>query len=467
MNAAPLTGYTLGTYRLGEKIGQGGMGAVYAGEHAVLGRKVAIKVLLSEVSSDPIRTRRFFNEARAAAQIRHPGIVDVLDFGTGPDGRAYLVMEFLDGESLATRLKRGGALSEATARRFARQMAGALAAAHARQIIHRDLKPDNLFIVPDDGAVGGERIKVLDFGVAKLQGENDAAQVDTGTGAVVGSPGYMAPEQARGTGPIDERTDVYALGCVLFEMVCGRRPFVATGYGEVLSMHMHDPPPPPRSCAPGLSAELEQLILRALAKLPGERPASMEAFVAALGAMPGGTPDPSLVASMEYASANASTVPPTRVSGEKCLGPTLTASQMEPSGPPAAGVSTTLGSSAAEATSAAAGPGRRRKLLAVGAVVVVAGAAAAIAFISARGPTVPGRGAGPTGATTAPSAAFGPPAPADAAVLRPDAAPAPPPPPDAAPAPAVIPAPDAAPPPRTHRNKTAHPKVQRGELIDE
>src|SRR5436309_36747 len=127
MMIAPLTGQTLGNYRIGDKIGQGGMGAVYLGEHVVIGRKVAIKVLLPEVSSDPSRTRRFFNEARAAAQIRHPGIVDVLDFGTHADGTSYLVMEFLDGENLRAQLKRRGAFPEATARRFARQVASALA----------------------------------------------------------------------------------------------------------------------------------------------------------------------------------------------------------------------------------------------------------------------------------------------------------------------------------------------------
>jgi serine/threonine-protein kinase len=461
-NAAPLTGQTLGNYRLGEKIGQGGMGAVYAGEHTVIGRKVAIKVLLSEVSSDSTRTRRFFNEARASAQIRHPGIVDVLDFGTASDGTAYLVMEFLDGESLATRLRRGGALAEGTARRFARQVASALGAAHARQIIHRDLKPDNLFIVPDDGAVGGERVKVLDFGVAKLLGENDSAQVETRTGALVGSPGYMAPEQARGSGAIDERTDVYALGCVLFEMVCGRRPFVATGYGEVLSMHMHDPPPAPRSFAPGVSSELEQLILRALAKPPAERPASMEAFVAALDAMQGGTPDPASVAAATHAQASAPTAPPTRVSAPPSLGPTLTSSRLADAAPaeaPVPGVSTTLGSSAAESRPAAASVAKsRRVLVAAAAVAVVAGAAVAVGFLGARGAPRP---------IVSPAAT---------PVLV-DAAPAPPPPPDAAPAPladaapvptVATPVPDAGTAPqRPHKPKPAHPKVQRGELIDE
>ena len=441
MNPAPLDGQTLGNYRVLEKIGQGGMGAVYLGEHVLIGRKVAIKVLLSEFSGDPDRTRRFFNEARAAAQIRHSGIVDVLDFGTHSDGSAYIVMEHLEGESLAARLKRAGALPEATARRFARQVAGALAAAHARKIVHRDLKPDNLFLVPDENVVGGERVKVLDFGVAKLLVELEGGNaVATRSGAIIGSPAYMSPEQVRGDGTIHERTDVYALGCVLFEMVCGRRPFSASNYHSVLLMHLSDPPPRPRELAPELSPELEQLILRALAKRQEDRPASMEELAATLDVLSGATPGP---------------MPPPRASApppDGMLSSTLTDSvQMPAAAATAEPVSTTLGHSAAEVTEKVTG-GRRWRYAAAGSVALATAVVVALLSRPWNDPvTTPAPSPG-TGAAAVPDAS---PPPPDAAARVPDAAPASV--LDAAPVPA----------PRGHKPRPQKPKLERGQVIDE
>src|SRR5688572_842351 len=162
-----MIGRVLGSYRIDRELGRGGMGQVYLAEHVKIGKRAAIKVLLPERAGDPALVQRFFNEARAAAGIRHPGMVEVFDFGTDEGGRSYLIMEWLDGESLAERLRRGRP-SHAQALDIARQVAGALAAAHAQEIIHRDLKPDNLFLVPDAAVASGLRVKVLDFGIAKL-----------------------------------------------------------------------------------------------------------------------------------------------------------------------------------------------------------------------------------------------------------------------------------------------------------
>ncbi len=244
------------------------MGAVYAAEHVLLGRAAAVKVLLPEHSRNQQIVARFFNEARAATAIRHAGIVEIFDFGYAPDGSAYIAMALLDGESLGDRMKRG-TIAAAPALAIARQIAGALAAAHDAGIVHRDLKPDNVFVVPDDEVAGGERIKLLDFGIAKLA-QDGSAHSKTSTGAVLGTPTYMAPEQCRGVA-IDHRVDLYALGCILFEMLAGRPPFVGEGVGDVLTGHIHVTPPPLRSLAPAASLELEGLVAQLLAKAPGQR----------------------------------------------------------------------------------------------------------------------------------------------------------------------------------------------------
>jgi serine/threonine-protein kinase len=240
-------GGTLGTYTLQRELGRGGMGAVYVGAHSLLGRQAAIKVLLPELSRNQSLVQRFFNEARAATAIRHPGIVEIYDFGFASDGSAYIVMELLAGESLADRLRRQGRLSLATAIQIARQAATALGAAHRAGIVHRDLKPDNIFLVPDAETALGERVKLLDFGIAKLADAGDLGR--TGVGSVMGTPQYMAPEQCLGAAGLDHRADLYALGCVLHEMVAGVTPFTGDAVGTVLGAQIHLPPPPLRSVA--------------------------------------------------------------------------------------------------------------------------------------------------------------------------------------------------------------------------
>src|SRR5262245_7420745 len=268
------------------------MGTVYLAEHATIGRRAAVKVLLPLLSNHRDTVARFFNEARAATAIRHPGIVEIFDFGYLPSGSAYIVMEFLDGESLAARRARLGRLDPVRAVALVRQIAGALAAAHERGIVHRDLKPDNVFVVADPEVPGGERIKILDFGIAKLAGDPaDSSRTQTGT--VLGTPTYISPEQCRGAGDVDARADLYALGCVFYELVCGRPPFLVDGSGEMIAHHLYFEPDPPRSHEPSIPEAIEQLILRLLRKRPAARPQSGRELIEAIdriGASPPARP---------------------------------------------------------------------------------------------------------------------------------------------------------------------------------
>jgi tRNA A-37 threonylcarbamoyl transferase component Bud32 len=277
-----MLGEVVGNYRITGAVASGGMGAVYRGEHTLIGRVAAVKVLRPELSANREVVGRFFNEARATAAIRHPGIVEIFDFGQEPGGRAYLVMELLAGESLAARLARGGRVDERTAVAWVRSIASALAAAHDVGIIHRDLKPDNLFLVRDPDVVGGERPKLLDFGIAKLVDPRHRGPA-TLAGAVLGTPTYMAPEQCRGAEEVDERSDLYALGCLFYELVTGRPPFTVTGMAELMVAHLMSAPTPPRALVPTLSAEVEATILRLLAKEPAARYPSARALLDALG----------------------------------------------------------------------------------------------------------------------------------------------------------------------------------------
>jgi serine/threonine protein kinase len=269
-----MIGQRISNYEIKAPLGEGGMGAVYLAEHPLMGRKVAIKLLKRELAGDPAIVQRFINEARAATAIRHPNIIDVLDLGILPDGCPYIVMELLEGESLGQRVRRQGTLPVVDALEIASQVTAALAAAHAKGIVHRDLKPENLFLVRDESVSGRLQVKVLDFGIAKLQAE--VSGVSTRSGSVLGTPPYMSPEQCRGISrDLDHRTDVYALGIILYEMLCGTPPFVAEGFGDVLMMHMSQQPPPPRARNPQIPEALERTILRALEKKKEDRFPSM------------------------------------------------------------------------------------------------------------------------------------------------------------------------------------------------
>jgi hypothetical protein len=267
-----MLGRNLGNYHVVSKIGEGGMGVVYLARHVTLGRPAAIKVLHPSLSSNQDMVSRFFNEARAATAVRNPGIVEVFDFGILEDGSAYIVMEYLEGENLGARIRRGR-LSVAATMTIVRAIARALQAAHEQGIVHRDLKPDNVFLVPDLELASGERVKLLDFGIAKLAPISGEVS-QTRTGVVMGTPTYMAPEQCRGAGSVDHRADLYALGCVAYQMLCGEPPFVSDGAGDLIARHLYFEPEPLRSRRPEIPAEVDDLVLGLLQKDPAARPAS-------------------------------------------------------------------------------------------------------------------------------------------------------------------------------------------------
>jgi predicted Ser/Thr protein kinase len=262
----PLIGRVVdGRYRIEQQIGEGGMGVVYMATHTVLGKKLALKILRGENSRDADVVQRFMQEAQAATSIGHSNIIDIADFGRLPDGSVYFVMEYLNGTSLADMIKSGGQVANNEAVHIVRQIASALEAAHARGIVHRDLKPDNIFVIKQGG--DPRFVKVLDFGVAKVGG---AASKLTKTGMVFGTPHYMSPEQAAGHS-VDQRTDIYALGVIMYEMFTGKVPFDADTFMGILAKHMFEAPPRPSDLQGGSLGPLENVILRALEKNPESR----------------------------------------------------------------------------------------------------------------------------------------------------------------------------------------------------
>jgi serine/threonine protein kinase len=267
----------VGSYRITEHLARGGMGEVYLARHEIMDREAAVKLLHPELTDKRDVVDRFLNEARAAASIRHPGIVEIFDVGH-VDGRAYIVMEYLRGELLASRLARTR-IDLDKALLLTRQIAGALGAAHACGIIHRDLKPENIFIVPDPDVVGGERTKILDFGIAKLL--ESQGVVHTVQGAMFGTPTYMAPEQCQDAAQVDRRADLYSLGCIMYELLTGAPPFGRGGM-ELVAAHLRDQPPPLRVRAPRVSPALESIVMGLLAKDPDERFQTCEALIRAL-----------------------------------------------------------------------------------------------------------------------------------------------------------------------------------------
>ncbi|HNN92896.1 MAG TPA: serine/threonine-protein kinase [Pseudomonadota bacterium] len=262
---------SIGPYRVIRLLGEGGMGMVYEAIRDDIGARAAVKVLRPEFARNADAASRFFNEARAANMIQHAGVVRIFDYGQLPSGEAYLAMEYLEGESLRARLDREVRLSEVDAMRLARQVASALASAHAKNIVHRDLKPENIMLVADAEAPGGERVKVLDFGIAKLD-SMAGGSVRTRTNTVMGTPTYMAPEQCRGIKTIGDRADVYALGVLLFEMLSGRPPFIAEAPGDMIGMHMFQPPPMLDTRLPHCDPSLSRLLHTMLLKDPATRP---------------------------------------------------------------------------------------------------------------------------------------------------------------------------------------------------
>ena len=298
-------------YRVLDVLGQGGMGQVYLAEDEVLGRRVAIKTILPAVSGEGAHRARFLREARAMATVEHPRVVRVYSFGETA-GRAYFVMELVEGETLAARLQRTPRLPVEEALRIAREVAEALAAAWARGLIHRDVKPSNI-ILDAEG-----HVHVADFGLARPV-ETGADPSITREGAFVGSPHYVAPEQVRAQTP-DFRTDIYSLGIVLYEMLAGRRPFDGPSAMDVVTRHLNEPPPPLRAFAPDTPEPVAHLVETMTAKSPALRPASYPTLIASLSGTragdAGGGASPSLPTSTLPTAALPSPPPAARSRGQ-------------------------------------------------------------------------------------------------------------------------------------------------------
>ncbi|HJL16910.1 MAG TPA: serine/threonine-protein kinase [Sandaracinaceae bacterium LLY-WYZ-13_1] len=342
-------------YRIDELLGQGGMGAVFAGEHLRTGRAIAIKWMLPQAATNPEAVERFIAEARATARIEHPNVVHIYDFGQDL-GSPFLVMERLRGESLRQRLDREGRLSPADAMRVLLPALRGVDEAHREGIVHRDLKPDNIFLCR--GKDGSEReAKVVDFGISKLYDDGTRSSL-TGTGMMMGTPAYMSPEQLNAPKEADARFDVYALGVVFYEALAGRTPYQAQGIFQLVAQIMNADPLPIRQLAPDCPADLEAAVLRAMHRDPEQRFASVAELVAAvehaqrrlvgsspgLGPAPASTPPPPMAggpATAAFGGAPAAPIPATAVHqtpGEAAPGVSPTAAM---SATPGAGVAPT------------------------------------------------------------------------------------------------------------------------------
>jgi serine/threonine-protein kinase len=286
----PLVGSVVAErYKVERRLGEGGMGAVYLAEHVVLEKTVALKVLHEDYSRRPDLVERFLHEAKAASRIRHEHVIDITDFGQTENGNVFFAMEFLEGRDLAHEIVAGGALSWPRALEVMRQLCSALQAAHDVGVVHRDLKPANIYLI--SRLERSDYVKVLDFGIAKLTDLEEAGQKLTRTGMVFGTPEYMSPEQARGDKP-DRRVDVYAAGCILFELLTGTVPYQGDSFMGILTKHLFDPIPDLAArMAPGsVPAGLPAVLQRALAKDRNERFAEMSELAAALEGL--GEPQP-------------------------------------------------------------------------------------------------------------------------------------------------------------------------------
>jgi len=280
----PLIGKVLSErYRIVRKIGEGGMGAVYQAEHALIEKKIALKILFQDLTRRPDLIARFLQEAKSASRIGHENVIDISDFGQSPEGLVFIAMEFLDGQDLGKTLKQVGAMPWDRARPILMQIAKGLRAAHGNGIIHRDMKPENVYLIQREGRP--DFVKVLDFGIAKIVNDDAGGPALTQTGMIFGTPEYMSPEQAQGSTP-DHRVDVYAVGCIMYHMLTGQVPFTADNFMGILTKHLLEQPVPPRKRRPDLeiTPEVEAICLRAMEKERDKRFPDMDAFYRALGA---------------------------------------------------------------------------------------------------------------------------------------------------------------------------------------
>jgi serine/threonine-protein kinase len=401
-------------YRIVRKVGEGGMGVVYQAEHAVIGKKVALKVLFPELTRRTDLVARFLQEARSASRIGHENVIDISDFGQSPDGLVYIAMEFLDGEDLGRLIKTSGPMPWERARVILMQIVKALRAAHDHGIIHRDMKPENIFMIQREGHP--DFVKVLDFGIAKVVNLDEDGPRLTQTGMIFGTPEYMSPEQAQGQTP-DHRVDIYAVGCIMYHLLTGQVPFVADTFMGILTKHMLEPVIPLRQRRPDLDIpeEVEAIAMRALEKDRDKRWQDMNAFYRALGSVGGDGFEPSGPypprASLKYPELAAAN-PAARASRTAVLGGAPG---------PAADSQTEFD----ERPGRMAEPGGARGKLIAGVVVALALAAAVAvaAVVSSRGshPTV--AAPEPTTTPAATAATRSPPAPPPPAVAAPTPAP--------------------------------------------
>jgi len=414
-------GTQIAAYVVERRLGAGGMGEVYLAQHRHLRRRAAIKVLLPAFSANPEIVARFFVEARATAQIQHPSIVEILDCDLPAGGQAYIVMEYLEGESLGSALERMGRFAPdyRGAAAIAGKVAEALAAAHAMQIVHRDLKPENIFLARGKPAADlAATVKILDFGIAKLL-QPEQGTPRTRTGSVMGTPAYMSPEQCRGIANLDHRTDIYSLGCVLFQMIAGRTPFVRELAGDYIVAHIAEEAPRLSAVDAQVPAVLDELVARMLAKDPAARPPSMLDIVAAvetfLSVERRRFETLLLPAAAAALSENAA---PAALGPEGLPAPVVggTAVLLPGRSPGAAG-STTFGDGAAGEKMA--GPVAGRSLLVAAGIVATVGALAGL-FLFLRPKAEP-----PARVVASPPVAS--PTPAPAAAVAPDPSPPPPP----------------------------------------
>ncbi len=287
----PLIGMTVdGRYVVESLLGAGGMGAVYRAHQKTMNRDIALKVLKHELSSDPQIVKRFLREVQVVSVLRHPNTIMVYDFGQTPENLLYIAMEYLEGAELSGKLKKAGALPVKEGLDIVSQVCGSLSEAHGKGVVHRDLKPDNIFLA-DLG--GTQVVKVLDFGIAKLDSGKEQTQL-TRAGLTVGTPPYMSPEQAEGRAEITPGSDIYSLGCILYECLTGRPPFVGESPVKILMDHCTSPPPPMQAVQPGIQVPqpVEALVMAMLEKDPARRPSSAKDLQTHLENLKSGTAAP-------------------------------------------------------------------------------------------------------------------------------------------------------------------------------